>query len=75
MAKKKNKVKVDLYEHEALHSTNMVSEILEDHLVNHHYYHSKVNEEYNKLIDKAGELLQEAYQSIANNSEFYKALK
>lgn len=66
---------VDLIEHEALHSTNMVSEILEEHLVNHHYYDSQVNKEYNKLIDKAGEFLQEAYQSIANNSDFYKEIK
>lgn len=63
-------LKVDLLiEHEALHSTNMVAEILEDHLVKHHYYHSKFNPEYNALIDKAGESLAEAYQVIANHSE------
>ena len=39
MAKKKNKVKVDLYEHEALHSTNMVSEILEDYLNDNTVYY------------------------------------
>lgn len=75
MMSKKKKIKVDLIEHEALHSTNMVSEILEEHLINHHYYHSEVNKEYNQLIDKAGELIQEAYQSIAQNSAYYKSLK
>lgn len=72
--KSNNKVKVDLIEHEALHSTNMVTEILEDHLINHHYYNSNINPEYNKLIDKAGKSLAKAYQSIANNSEYYKSL-
>lgn len=71
---KKKKVKPDLIEHEALHATNMVVEILEDHLINHHYYHSGVNKEYNKLIDKAGKALAKAYQSIPNNSEYYKSL-
>lgn len=71
---KKKKVEPDLIEHEALHATNMVNEILEDHLVNHHYYDSKVNKEYNKLIDKASKALAKAYQSIPSNSEYYKSL-
>lgn len=71
---KKKKVEPDLIEHEALHATNMVNEILEDHLVNHHYYDSKVNKEYNKLIDKASKALAKAYQSIPSNSKYYKSL-
>lgn len=69
---KKKKIKVDLIQHEALHATNMVTEILEDHLINHHYYNSKVNKKYNKLIDKAGKALASAYQSVGADSSFLK---
>lgn len=63
--------KVDyLIEHEALHSTNIVVEILEDHLMNHHYYNSNINPEYNALIDEAGAALSAAYQSVGQQMHF-----
>lgn len=40
--------------------------MVNDHLLNHHYYHSNINPEFNKHIDKALKHLAKAYQAVGN---------
>lgn len=64
-------VKPKWFRHEALHSTNMLYENVHDHLLEHHYYHSKINPKYNEHIDKALEHLWQAYQSCDDTYEVF----
>jgi hypothetical protein len=70
----KKKVPVDGFRHEALHVTNLFIENIEDHLVNHHYYHSGVNPEFNKQIDLAIETMMNAYLSLNEFNELSKKI-
>ena len=56
-------------QHEALHATHMLTEMVDNHLVQHHYYHSECNPEYNKLIDDAIDKLAHAYQICATHND------
>lgn len=62
----KKKVSPKWFRHEALHTTNVCAEMVNDHLLNHHYYHSNINPEFNKHIDKALKHLAKAYQAVGN---------
>lgn len=54
---------------EALHTTNIIVEMIDDHLMRHQYYDSNVNPEYNKLVDEAQALLARAYQVCGQDDE------
>ncbi len=60
------KVDPKWFRHEALHSTNLLCETLDTHLVNHHYYHSNINPKFNEEVDLAIEHLNKAYQACGN---------
>lgn len=57
------------FRHEALHTTSVLMESVQQHIVEHHYYNSKINPEFNKKIDLAVEILYEAYGSCNNSFE------
>lgn len=59
------------FRHEALHSSNMLFENVNDHLLEHHYYHSKINPKYNEHIDKAIDHLWQAYQACNKSNEVF----
>ena len=73
MAKKK--VNPKWFRHEALHTTSIAAEFVSDHLTNHHYYHQKINPEFNKKVDEALEALMEAYQLCSQENEVKKKMK
>ena len=65
------------FRHEALHTTSICIEMVEDHLRNHHYFHSNINPEFNKQVDKAMEHLAKAYQMAGDykSNEVRKKIK
>ena len=63
------KKQVKWFRHEALHTTNLVSEIINAQIVDHHYYHSNINTEFVNQIDLALEALNKAYQLIVKGQE------
>ncbi|MFN3893735.1 MULTISPECIES: hypothetical protein [unclassified Acinetobacter] len=73
MAKKK--VNPKWFRHEALHTTSVAVEFVNDHLANHQYYHQKINPKFNKKIDDALEALMEAYQLCNQENEVKKKMK
>lgn len=73
---KKKKCKPKWFRHEALHTTHVCTEMVYDHLVNHHYYDSKINPDFNKQIDLAIDHLFNAYQIAGNpDNEVKKKMK
>lgn len=56
-------------QHEALHTTHLLTEMIDNHLVQHQYYRSESNPEYNKLIDEAIDKLAHAYQVCAADND------
>lgn len=73
---KKSKVDPKWIRHEALHTTNLLLESIEEHLANHWYYQSKINPKFNHEIDKAIAALAEAYQVGGNEkNEVKKKIK
>lgn len=73
---KKSKVDPKWIRHEALHTTNLLLESIEEHLAKHWYYQSKINPKFNQEIDKAIAALAEAYQSGGNEkNEVKKKIK
>lgn len=60
---------LDFYRHEALHTTNILSENINNHLAEHWYYQSGINIEFNNKIDIALKMLLEAYQLCDEEKE------
>lgn len=52
------------FRHEALHTTSVLLQSVNDHLLEHHYYDQEINPEYNNHIDRAISALSDAYQSV-----------
>ena len=44
-------------------------ESVQQHIIDHHYYHSKINPGFNKKIDEAIDLLYAAYSSCKKENE------
>ena len=65
-------VNPEWFRHEALHTTNVLLETIYDHLVEHQYYHQKINPEFNKCVDDAIDSLFRAYQSVDEECEVKK---
>ena len=63
------KVNQKWFRHEALHTTSVILEMMEEHLKNHHYYHSGINPKFNENIDKAIDSIFQAYQDIGGGRE------
>ena len=61
--------KVKWFRHEALHTTNNHLLQIEETLVNHHYFDSEINPEFNKQINKAIKALAKAYQAVGSGRE------
>lgn len=62
-------IKTDKFiHHEALHTTNLIVEMIDDHLINHHYYHNGTNPKFNARVDKAIKQLAKAYQECGNDN-------
>lgn len=59
-------VEPTFYRHEALDRSSVISEFLYNHLVEHKYYTSGINPEYNKNVDLAFDYLCKAYQAVGN---------
>ncbi len=57
------------FRHEALHTTNVLLENVNDHLLEHHYYDQGINPEYNSHIDRAISALSDAYQAVGLDGE------
>ena len=55
--------------HEALHTTSVVLDTANSSLVNHHYYESGINPEFNKQIDEAMKALSKAYRAVGLGKE------
>ena len=64
----KNK-QIKWFRHEALHTTSISIELINNQLVEHHYYHSNINPEFVKQTDLALEALNNAYQLIDKEQE------
>ena len=62
------------YRHEALHTTSVVFELLENSLQEHFYYTSNINPQYNKHIEEAFKALCNAYQVCNKNYEVKKKI-
>lgn len=77
MSKKTNSthdVNPKWFRHEALHSTDMVRDILDSHLIQHHYAGSGINPKYNEAIQRAYDALNEAYQACVKENEVTKTI-
>ena len=62
MSKRKYKgMKIKHLKHEALHTTSNIIGHIHSDIVEHPYYCSNDNKEFNKRINKALEILSEAY--------------
>lgn len=57
------------FRHEALHTTNVLLESVNNHLLEHHYYHQEINPLFNKHIDRAISALFDAYQAVGLDEE------
>lgn len=55
--------------HEALHTTSILAQMVENELLNHGYAELKVNKKFNNHIKKATKHLYEAYQSCNETEE------
>ena len=75
MGKKKIKVTPKWLRHEALHTSSVCMEMVQDHLLEHQYYEQKINPEFNKHIDQAFDALFKAYQSVNKENEVKKKMK
>lgn len=75
MGKKKIKVTPEWFRHEALHTSSICMEMVEDHLLMHQYYEQKINPEFNKHVDQAFESLFRAYQTVRKENEVKKSIK
>lgn len=53
-----------LLQHEALHVTNLILEMIETHIQDHPYYSSSINQQFSMHIDDAMTALTAGYQSI-----------
>ena len=53
-----------LLQHEALHVTNLILDMIETHIQDHQYYGSAVNQLFSMHVDDAMLALRKAYQSI-----------
>lgn len=69
------KVNPKWFRHEALHTSSVCLEILDDHLQNHRYYDSEINPEFNKNIDEAISALGRAYQACNQLNEVKNKIK
>lgn len=73
---KKRKSNKKWLRHEALHTTHILLESIEEHLAKHWYYQSEINPKFNQQIDKAISVLAEAYQAGGNEkNEVKKKIK
>ena len=70
----KKYLKPKWFRHEALHTTSVLMESVQQHIIDHHYYHSKINPEFNKKIDEAIDLLYAAYSSCKKENEQSKKI-
>lgn len=66
---------VDLFRHEALHTSSVILDMLNDHLADHHYYYQTINPKYNALVDKAIDALYAVYSSIDEENEVFKRMR
>lgn len=66
---------VDFFRHEAMHTSSVILEMLNDHLTDHHYYHQTINPKYNALVDKAIDALYAVYSSIDEENETFKRMR
>lgn len=57
------------FRHETLHTTSVMLESINSHLVDHHYYDQKINPAFNENIDKAIDYLWKAYQAVGDHEE------
>ena len=53
-----------LLQHEALHVTNLILDMIETHIQDHQYYGSAGNQLFSMYVDDAMLALRKAYQSI-----------
>ena len=70
----KKYLKPKWFRHEALHTTSVLMDSVQQHIIDHHYYHSKINPEFNKKIDEAIDLLYAAYSSCNKENEQNKKI-
>ena len=70
----KKKVKPNYLRHEALHTTAVLLEMIDSHLVDHYYYHSGINPSYNDAVDSALANLSKAYQLCNKDNEAFKKM-
>ena len=70
----KKYLKPKWFRHEALHTTSVLMDSVQQHIIDHHYYHSKINPEFNKKIDEAIDLLYAAYSSCNKEYEQNKKI-
>ena len=66
---------VDFFRHEALHTSSVILEMIDNHLADHHYYHQTINPKYNALVDKAIDALYAVYSSIDEENETFKRMR
>lgn len=71
----KRKVNPKWYRHESLHTTHVITNALYSALVEHMYFDSEINPEFNKHIQKALDHLNKAYQACNKEHEVKSKIK
>lgn len=67
--KPKDKIDMTFFRHETLHTTHILNCLLYEQLIEHTYYDSKINTQFNNELDLAFKHLSKAYQLVCEEYE------
>lgn len=68
------KYNVEGFRLEAQHTAFIINDMLQNYLVDHHYYYAKVNPKFNAMVDAAMNAVWDAYQALQEENETFDHL-